>query len=135
MSTAASAPFDALKTDLACGLLPVKWQCCNCARDIRFGQTTLTDAQYEKTACFQCRNRPKEVIARMRTENYVAPIPRHLDPQYQVSNRGVAFTAVCGLILIAIAVGSYAVGSPVFPACVPLLQPLPTISMLVRPLI
>ena len=109
----------------------MKWQCCNCARDIRFGKTTLTDAQYEKTACFQCRNRPKEMIARMRTENYVAPIPRHLDPQYQVSNRGVAITVVCGLILIAIAVGSYVVGTPNFSACKPLLHPLLPLSTLI----
>jgi hypothetical protein len=117
----------------------VTWQCCNCAKDIRFGVTTLSAAQYEKTACFQCKNRPKEVVARMRAENYVAPIPRHLDPQYQVSKRGVVLTGICVVLLVALAVGSYWVGNTACFTAMPFLNPAPpsaspALSTLICPL-
>lgn len=45
----------------------------------------------------------------MRSDNYVAPTPRHLDPQYQVSTRGTVLTVICGILLVGIAVLAYVV--------------------------
>ena len=36
-----------------CNLGNVKWRCCNCAKDIKFGVTTLTPAQYGLFLCIK----------------------------------------------------------------------------------
>ena len=96
-----------------CNLGNVKWRCCNCAKDIKFGVTTLTPAQYglflcstkaccdvgrtciddtdvyscsshatltimcaEKTACIQCKNRPRELCFQMRQEHFALTPPQ-----------------------------------------------------------
>ena len=96
-----------------CNLGNVKWRCCNCAKDIKFGVTTLTPAQYglflcstkaccdvgrtciddtdvyscsshatltimcaEKTACIQCKNRPRELCFQMRQEHFALNPPQ-----------------------------------------------------------
>mmetsp|Transcript_81683 Transcript_81683/g.132412 ORF Transcript_81683/g.132412 Transcript_81683/m.132412 type:complete len:160 (+) Transcript_81683:112-591(+) len=74
----------------------VTWQCCNCARDIPFGVTTLSNADYNKTACTQCRNRPREVINGMRGQMPARPA-NHL--QYQVSRKQCAWTVLAAVII------------------------------------
>ena len=54
----------------------VTWRCCNCARDLKFGATTLSEKEYNKTACFQCKARPKEVIQQMRAQVGLNPNAR-----------------------------------------------------------
>ena len=55
----------------------MKWKCCNCSRDIKFGVTTLTAAEYNRTACWQCKARPVQVIAETRRQHAIdnPPVP------------------------------------------------------------
>ena len=85
----------------------VKWRCCNCAKDIKFGVTTLTPAQYEKTACIQCKNRPRELCFQMRQEHFALnpPQPSHL--QYATSTKKFIFSMTIALVILAGCIGFF----------------------------
>jgi hypothetical protein len=57
----------------------VQWQCCNCCKD--FPVQPMSQKEYDETACWQCKNRPKDVLFRMRQETASKTLPPHLKHQ------------------------------------------------------
>ncbi len=85
----------------------VKWKCCNCSRDIKFGVSTLTVAEYNRTACWQCKYRPVQVIAEMRRQHAIDNPPVAWNERYgpPMSRKRMC---VCFCVIFIVLVGSIA---------------------------